>query len=144
MSTSKFLYECWAFVKKMNRNTGITIAGLLTKMEQLGTVKSLHGTYIYSLMYSDRFDKLREIYEQFDNTFFMKEKGGSLLLQVARFKVLLKYNLPYESSLIELLPQLNTQISRTLLADLCQCLELIPSYRSQNFQTFILTIYSLI
>lgn len=59
MSTGKFLYECWAFLKKMNRNTGITASGLLAKMEQLGRVRSLHGTYIYSLMYADRFDKLK-------------------------------------------------------------------------------------
>lgn len=62
MSTAKFLYECWAFLKKMNRNTGITTTDLLGKMEELGTVRSLHGTYIYSLMYNDRYDKLKEIY----------------------------------------------------------------------------------
>lgn len=70
MSTTKFLYECWAFLKKMNRNTGITIPGLLANMDQLTNVRSMHGTYIYSLMYSDRFDKLREIQKQIDNTFF--------------------------------------------------------------------------
>lgn len=70
MSTAKFLYECWTFLKKMNRNTGITTSDLLAKMEGIGKVRPLHGTYIYSLMYGDKFDKFKEIHGQIERTFF--------------------------------------------------------------------------
>jgi hypothetical protein len=68
MIASKFLYECWAFIKKMNQNSSITTDTLLSTLAQLTSCRSMHGTLFYRMVYDDKFKKLKGIFKQVDHS----------------------------------------------------------------------------
>jgi hypothetical protein len=128
----------------MNQNASVTSKALLGNLQQLTQIESMHGTLLYRFIFNDRYNKMRDIFMQIDNIFYKKAERKSLYSNISRFKVLLKYELPYESSLVEILPLLSMKVSRTQLIDLCNCLQIIPRFRSERFETLICRIYQLI
>lgn len=58
--------------------------------------------------------------------------------------MLLKYGLPYDSSLQQLLPLLKQPISRVNLITLCGCLGQSPNLRTASFSALIKSIHELV
>lgn len=122
MRLAKFLHSCWIFIKKMNQNENITINSLLTDLNTLPNCRSLHGTLLYRMMFEDKFSKFKPYFSYFDNHLIKRTTEKRLPFHINRLKIMLKYGLPIDSSLEELIPLLTTSISRNDLINLCNCL----------------------
>ena len=69
MTPSKLLYECWVYIKKMNRHSSVTQQTLISSLSQITTCHSMHGTLFYRMLFDDKFDKLKESFRVMDQSF---------------------------------------------------------------------------
>ncbi len=99
MTPSKLLYEFWVFIKKMNRHSSVTQEKLLASLSQINSCHAFHATLFYRMLFDDKFDKLRDSFRVMDQSFLRVAQRKSQAFHVSRFKVLLKYGIPYDSSL---------------------------------------------
>jgi hypothetical protein len=144
MTPSRLLYECWVFIKKMNRHSSVTQQTLLASLSRITTCHSMHATLFYRMLFDDKFDKLKDSFRVMDQSFLRVAQRKSLAFHVTRLKVLLKYGIPYDSSLQQLLPLLKEPVSRVTLVSLCGCLEQSPNLRTASFGSLIACIYGLV